>query len=313
MNIVYLKYAVTVAKAGSLTKAAEELFVAQPNLSRAVKELEKDLGITIFDRNSKGIRLTPDGEKLISEGKKILKDIAEMEEYFRALGQNKAVFSLSAPHSEYVANAFGEFSRSIKFLPACDAYFREDNAEGTIRSVLSGESRLGVVRYDSDNAADFIKLVESKNLVCEKIGEFDYVLTVSSFSPLATAEKVELSDLAEYIELVSDDPFSPSMLAVNKKAASKQCSAHRIFASDKGGRLVILSANPHTFTWSTPLGEQTARRFGLVQRACSDCVRSYTDVLVYEKNYALTDTDKQFIAQLKRATQKFMRATDENK
>ena len=71
MNIVYLKYAVTVAKAGSLTKAAEELFVAQPNLSRAIKELEKDLGITIFDRNSKGIRLTSDGEKLVSDGKRI--------------------------------------------------------------------------------------------------------------------------------------------------------------------------------------------------------------------------------------------------
>ena len=62
MNIVYLKYAITVAKAGSLTKAAEELYVAQPNLSRAIKEFEKELGITIFDRNSKGIKLTADGE-----------------------------------------------------------------------------------------------------------------------------------------------------------------------------------------------------------------------------------------------------------
>ena len=55
MNIVYLRYAVAVAKAGSLNKAAEELFIAQPNLSRAIKELEKELGIVIFDRNSKGI------------------------------------------------------------------------------------------------------------------------------------------------------------------------------------------------------------------------------------------------------------------
>ena len=63
MNVIYLKYAVAVAKAGSLNKAAEELFVAQPNLSRAIKELEKELGTVIFERTSKGISLTPDGEK----------------------------------------------------------------------------------------------------------------------------------------------------------------------------------------------------------------------------------------------------------
>ena len=73
MNIVYLRYAVAVAKAGSLNKAAEELFIAQPNLSRAIKELEKELGIVIFDRNSKGITLTSDGERLISYGKKIIR------------------------------------------------------------------------------------------------------------------------------------------------------------------------------------------------------------------------------------------------
>ena len=63
MNVIYLKYAVAVAKAGSLNKAAEELFVAQPNLSRAIKELEKELGTVIFERPSKRISLTPDGEK----------------------------------------------------------------------------------------------------------------------------------------------------------------------------------------------------------------------------------------------------------
>lgn len=63
MNVIYLKYAVAVAKAGSLNKAAEELFVAQTNLSMAIKELEKELGSVIFERPSKRISLTPDGEK----------------------------------------------------------------------------------------------------------------------------------------------------------------------------------------------------------------------------------------------------------
>ena len=306
MNILYLKYAVTVAKAGSLTKAAEELYVAQPNLSRAIKELEKDLGITVFDRSSKGIKLTSDGEKLVNEGRKILKEIEEMEENFRSAKDKRTYFSLSAPHSEYVANAFGEFSRRINDLPACDAFFREDNAAGTIRSVLEGDCKLGIVRFGVAFEQDFLRFAESKNLTCRIVGEFDYVLTVSSFSPLATAEKVQMKDLVNYVELVSDDPFVPISAAYAvKNETPTDCSARRIFSGDKGGRLVILSANPHAFTWSTPVGEQTARRFGLVQRPCSDFVRTYKDAVIYDKNYKLTALDEQFIDELMKANKKF--------
>ena len=95
MNIIYLKYAVEVARIGSLSKAAEALYVAQPNLSRAIKELEKELGITIFDRNSKGMSLTPDGEKLIQYGKKILQQIDEVQNMFKEEQSKKEVFSIS--------------------------------------------------------------------------------------------------------------------------------------------------------------------------------------------------------------------------
>ena len=97
MNIVYLKYAAAVAKAGSLSKAAEELAVAQPNLSRAIKELEKELDITIFDRKPKGIVLTPDGERLLSRGRLIIRDIEKLETEFKNKGGEKAVFSLPPP------------------------------------------------------------------------------------------------------------------------------------------------------------------------------------------------------------------------
>ena len=92
MNVIYLKYAVAVAKAGSLNKAAEELFVAQPNLSRAIKELEKELGTVIFERTSKGISLTPDGEKLVAYGKKIIREIEEVEaEFHNFCGERAAL------------------------------------------------------------------------------------------------------------------------------------------------------------------------------------------------------------------------------
>ena len=72
MNVLHMRYAVEVARLGSINKAADELFIAQPNLSRTIKKLEDDLGIIIFDRSSKGMNLTPDGERFIRYAEKIL-------------------------------------------------------------------------------------------------------------------------------------------------------------------------------------------------------------------------------------------------
>ena len=88
MNILHVKYAYEVAKAGSMKKASEKLFVAMPNISRSIKELEADLGITIFDRTVKGMRLTPDGEEFMNyaKGKLGLKNLTVVGKRFETSG-----------------------------------------------------------------------------------------------------------------------------------------------------------------------------------------------------------------------------------
>ena len=83
MNILHIKYAVEVAKLGSLNKAAETLIIATPNISRSIKELEADLGITIFQRSAKGVVLTPDGEEFLDYATDILNRIDRMEQSYR--------------------------------------------------------------------------------------------------------------------------------------------------------------------------------------------------------------------------------------
>ena len=94
MNVLHMKYAVEVARIGSLNKAAEKLYIAQPNLSRAIKELESSLGITIFDRSAKGMVLTPAGEEFINYAKNILKQIDEVELIYKQGSPKKQKFSL---------------------------------------------------------------------------------------------------------------------------------------------------------------------------------------------------------------------------
>ena len=82
MNLLHMKYAVEIAEAKSINRASETLFVGQPTLSRAIKELEQNLGIKIFDRSAKGMFLTPDGEVFIRYAKAILKQVDEVEAAF---------------------------------------------------------------------------------------------------------------------------------------------------------------------------------------------------------------------------------------
>ena len=118
MNILHMKYAVEVAKLGSLNKAAETLIIAQPNISRSIKELEADLGITIFNRSSKGMVLTPEGEEFIRYAKSILKQIDEVELMYKQGAPKKQKFSISVPRACYISDAFAEFSKCISEDPA---------------------------------------------------------------------------------------------------------------------------------------------------------------------------------------------------
>ena len=83
LNLLHMKYAVEVARLGSLNKAAESLLTAQPNISRSIKELEADLGISIFSRSAKGMVLTPAGEEFINYAQSILKQIDDVEALYK--------------------------------------------------------------------------------------------------------------------------------------------------------------------------------------------------------------------------------------
>ena len=99
MNILHLRYAVEVARLGSLNKAAETLLVAPPNISRSIKELEADLGIVIFNRSAKGMELTPDGEEFLDYAQDILRRIEKMEQSYRDGSHKKRRFSISVPRA----------------------------------------------------------------------------------------------------------------------------------------------------------------------------------------------------------------------
>ena len=128
MNILHLKYAVEIEKTRSISKAAENLFMAQPNLSRAVKELEESIGITIFNRTSKGITVTDDGEEFLRYARKIISQVDEVEAIYAKNRQVKQKFSVCVPRASYIANGFAEFSKKISTSMPAEIFYRETNS-----------------------------------------------------------------------------------------------------------------------------------------------------------------------------------------
>lgn len=308
MNIVYLKYAITVAKAGSLTRAAEELFVAQPNLSRAIKELEKELGVTVFDRNSKGIKLTPDGERLIAAGKKILKEIDDVEEEFRERKNNKSVFSVSVPRASYISSAFAEFSRKLSGEEKCEVYYAETNAQRTMLNIAENGYKLGIIRYAAQYDRAFKEMLSEKGMSYELVAEFNMVLLVNKNSPLVSPEPVKLKDLESYTEIAHADLYVPG--ASPEEIKNEELTPdvkRRIFVFERAGQFDILSANPRAFMWVSPVSEEITSRYGLVQIKCSDNAKIYKDVLIYPSGYKLTAKDSAFIDALCTAKRRFLK------
>lgn len=307
MNILHMKYAVEVAKLGSLNKAAEALLIAQPNISRSIKELEADLGISIFNRSAKGMELTPEGEEFIGYAQSILKQIDEVEMAYKQGSPKKQKFSISVPRACYISDAFAEFSKCLSDDPA-EIFYKETNSQRTINNVLNNDYKLGIIRYAENYDKYFKAMLEEKGLAYEMVAEFTYVLIMSRDNPLAEKDEITFDSLVPYIEIAHADPYVPSLpLAKVVKDELPDNIDRRIFIFERASQFDLLSENPDTFMWVSPASQKVLDRYGLVQRRCVDNKKVYKDVLIYRDGYKLTKLDKQFITELCESRRKYLK------
>ena len=309
MNLVHLKYAVEVAKTKSISKAAENLYMGQPNLSRAVKELEDSLGITIFSRTTKGISVTPDGEEFLQYAKRILAQVDEVEEVYRNGKTRKQKLSVCVPRSSYISAALSEFAKGISLDAPAEIFYKETNSNRTISSILKEEYNLGIVRFQTAFERYYQNMFEEKNLEHEILTEFSYILLVSKDSPLAKRDDVDLKELAGYIEITHGDPYVPSLPMIDvKKAELSEFVDKRIFVFERGSQFELLEKLPFSFMWVSPVPAETLKKYNLVSLSCRANAKVYRDVLIYRKGYHLTELDRQFIASVTKGNTELRRS-----
>ncbi|MBE5750697.1 MAG: LysR family transcriptional regulator [Clostridiales bacterium] len=309
MNILHIKYAVEVANTRSISKAAENLYTSQPNLSRAIKALESELKIKIFKRSSKGLEITIDGEEFLLYAKNALSQIKKIESIYETRNEKKLRLSVSVPRASYFSYAFSEFSMALNNETHAEIIYKETNSMRTIINVVKEEYDLGIVRYQSTFEKYFSTLFEEKKLNYEVLNEFTYVMAVSKNNPLAKKEKIVAEDLSGCIEITHGDPYVPSLPLIDvKRAELSEFAKKRIMVFERGVQFTLLEQVPNTFMWVSPIPNDLKDKFNLVELKCDFNTKTYKDVLIYRKKYHLTKLDTEFISKVTEAKSKYFPA-----
>lgn len=197
MTLTQLQYAVTIADTKSMNKAAGDLFVSQPALSGAIKELEEELATQIFIRNNKGIVVTTEGEEFLRYARQMVELGNLVEERFVNKTIAKKKFSVSMQHYSFAVEAFIELAKEFE-VGEYELAVHETKTHEVIDNVKTYRSELGVIYKNDFNEKAIQKILDESDLEFVELYECGISVFLSKNHPLANKKKVTMEDLADY-------------------------------------------------------------------------------------------------------------------
>ncbi|HNX92005.1 MAG TPA: LysR family transcriptional regulator [Syntrophomonas sp.] len=199
MTLQQLKYIIKIVECGSISEAAKQLYISQPSLSNAVRELEKELGIEIFYRTTKGISLSVDGTEFLSYARQVVEQTELLEQRYLGKKPSKQLCSVSTQHYAFAVNAFVNLLRGLD-VDEYEFTLRETRTWEIIEDVKNLRSELGIIYVSDFNEKVLNKLLKENHLDFHPLFEAQPHVFISASHPLAGRESVTLEDL-------EDDPI----------------------------------------------------------------------------------------------------------
>ena len=197
MTIQQLKYIITISENGSLNKAAEVLFITQPSLTSAVRELEKELGITLFNRGGKGVTLTNDGTEFLQYARQVVAQYDRLLEKYGKGGTLRKKFGISTQHYSFAVKSFVEMVKQFD----TDEYefaIRETKTSEVIEDVTTGKSEVGILYLSDFNRKAIGKFLKSNQLEFHPLIQCEPYVYLWKGHPLAKQKSIRLAELRDY-------------------------------------------------------------------------------------------------------------------
>ena len=197
MTLLQLKYIVTVAAAGTISEAAKQLYIAQPSLTSAIKELENELGITIFKRTNKGILLSAEGEEFLGYARQVIEQTNLIEERYLGKTPVKHQFCVSTQHYSFAVNAFVHMVKQYG-MDEYEFAVHETKTHEVIEDVKNGKSEIGILYINSFNKNVLEKIFNDNYLEFHKLLECEIYVYMYKGHPLAGKKLIKLEELKDY-------------------------------------------------------------------------------------------------------------------
>ena len=191
MRIQQLHYIIKIVETGSMNEAAKQLFITQPSLSNAVRDLEREMGIDIFNRNPKGITLTKDGVEFLSYARQVVEQTALLEERYKSKTTHRELFSVSSQHYAFVVNAFVSLLGEAD-MTQYELFLRETRTWEIIDDVKNFRSEIGVLFLNSYNRDVLTKMFDDNHLTYTSLFKAHPHIFVSKDNPLAKKKLIHL-------------------------------------------------------------------------------------------------------------------------
>ena len=294
MTLQQLRYLIAVAECGSISSAAHSLFISQSSLSVAVKEIETETGVTVFQRSNRGITLTNDGVELLGYARQVVEQADLMEQrYNSSKNESQQRLAVSTQHYTFCVEAFVDLVESQD----ADSYnfiMRETRTAEIIQDVRDFRSDIGVLYLDHFNTRVLSKTIEDANLIFTPLFKCKPHIFVGEHHPLAQRDSLKIEDLAEFPRysfeqgtynsfFFSEEPLSSlshkkNIIISDRGTLSNLLTHHNGYTVATG----VLSSEMHTGIASIPLETDEEMNMGYLlhaQRRPGELVKRYIEAL----------------------------------
>lgn len=287
LNTQQLQYLIEIERTRSITQAASNLYMGQPNLSRVLRETESALGFPIFERTRKGVRPTEKGTLFLQHARNILREA----EFMERLGPNNPQpnrLRICLPRSYGFVSLVQQYLCSLAPEQALDAMIRECHPRQALEMLESGDVEIAIIRYSTEYQDYFSEQAQARSFSLQLLSQVEYHLVMHSANALAHQASISKSALDSLTELIHRDTFYPMT-----RGDSVQ---NKLYTVDRMAQLQLLQHVPNTYLWSEPLPEALLNTYLLAQRPCTEGGTIYQNALIYKPQCAMSDVEKEFLS-----------------
>ena len=303
MNIQALRYIIEIAHTGSINKAAQHFYVSQSSISRAIKEIEAQIGIAIFHRTNKGVVATHDGKKFIEHAQNLLQNIDELESrYFTATKTSQDTLLVATQRCTPVINAFIRYYQQYcQNRELLNLALQEDTTDNIIRMVRNRIYGIGILHYTSDLEESFLRKCKSMDLEWQILDRSPVVAQLRAGHPLAQFDSLTVDMLASYPHVTfSDEDITSINYCSDVSQYHPRILKKRIVVQDRGTLQQIIEQTDGyyiscDFSRFPNKGGDSLRKYIPIR----DVAFTLNTLWIKRKNQVLTEPERNFLMTLK--------------